>query len=148
MAVFSTTLYLSQGTGNTNVPAPTLANMETIAQGTVAVPSSLAAADTINVGYLPRGAVVTGMTVSSTGIDTNNIVAIQIGDAALQTRLGTFSGTLLGTGGTSVTFPLTAWNYQYLAPTLVTASVSIAGTAKVAGTLFFQVWYTMAPLPS
>lgn len=148
MAIYVSPLAATQGTGNTNVVDHGPASVSKMMQTTIPVSALLALNDTINVGYVPRGATIRDMWVSSAGIDTNNIVVLQFGDAALVNRLMTVSGATLGTGGESITMAVTSYGYQYLTPTMITATCSVVGTARVAANMRVTIIYTVDGVPS
>ncbi len=148
MTVFTSPLAATQGTGNTNVPDHGLSSNLKLYQTVVALPATLALNDTINIGFVPRGATIRGIKVTSAGIDTANAVVFQIGDAAVPARLATVSGAVLGTGGDYSLMAQTGWGYQYTTPTMLIATVSTQGTTRVAANVRFQIDYTIDQLAS
>ncbi len=102
--------------------------------------------DEVGLFYLPKGAVVTGITAMSTDIDTNGspAVVIDIGDDSDEDRL--LAASTIGQAGTlSSAIATTGFLYKYAADTLIKAYVKTAAGTAAAGTLSVTVTYFVDP---
>lgn len=91
---------------------------------------------------VPKGAVILGVHLMSTDIDTNAAptVAMAVGDAGSATRL--MSGSTVGqAGGYSNTLATTGFAYQYTSETLVQVKVTTAPATAAGGTITYGVTY-------
>lgn len=150
MANYDATIYTKQAAGQSVTAAQGLKDTCKIAQATVAVDTSLAAADLLRFFYLPKGATIRAAILQSTDIDTNGApaVLIDVGDAGSATRI--FSGSGVGKAGTSDTQigVTTGVGYQFTDKTLVYGTINTAGATKASGTVSLTVFYTLDGLPS
>jgi len=98
--------------------------------------------DEVGLFYLPKGAVVVGITAMSTDIDTNGspAVVIDIGDDSDEDRL--LAASTIGQAGTlSSAIAVTGFMYKYTADTLIKAYIKTASATGAAGTLSVTVLY-------
>lgn len=98
--------------------------------------------DVIGLFYLPKGAVVVGVTVAATDMDTNvsPTLAFDIGDSGSQARL--MAASTVGQAGTlSTAMARGGFLYKYTADTLISAYVQAAAATGAAGTLYVAVRY-------
>lgn len=111
---------------------------EIIALGSVSVAMTTAMLDNANddVGLfsVSAGAVVTGILVSATDMDSATGLVFDIGDSADEDRL--FAASTLGqAGGASTALAVTGVLHKYTAQTQIRAYIATAATTPVAGTL-------------
>lgn len=102
--------------------------------------------DEVSLFWLPKGAVVTGITAMATDMDTNGAPAlvIDIGDDADEDRL--MAASTIGQAGTlSTTMPTTGFLYKYTADTRIKAYIKTAAATAAAGTLYVSVKYFVDP---
>lgn len=94
--------------------------------------------DNVTLCYLPKGAVVTGIHVYATDMDTNGspTLAIDIGDSGDQDRL--LAASNIGQAGTASHTGLvasTGFMYKYTADTAIVATIQAVSATGAAGTL-------------
>lgn len=119
-----------------------------VAQAIVALTTAMIdnANDEVGLFYLPKGAVVTGITAMSTDIDTNGspAVVIDIGDDSDEDRL--LAASTIGQAATlSSAIATTGFMYKYTADTLIKAYIKTAAATGAAGTLTVVVTYFVDP---
>lgn len=114
-----------------------------------------AAGDTINVGYLPRGAVVTNVIMrAASQLDSNGAptLALDLGVAGATQQFKAAVTTVGRAAGASVDTTNTAGGYLYSNSSggdlLVIATVHTAAATAVAGTLEFDVEYYVEDTPA
>lgn len=98
--------------------------------------------DSIELLWLPKGAVVVGAMISASDMDTNAspTLAFDVGDAGDQDRL--VAASQVGRAGTlSITLAPTGHGYKYTAATKIVAYVQTAAATAAAGTLTFTIMY-------
>lgn len=98
--------------------------------------------DEVGLFYLPKGAVITGATISATDMDTNAspTLAFDVGDDSSESRI--FAASQVGRAGTlSTAMERGAHLYKYTSATLVKAYVQAAAATGAAGTLYVSVRY-------
>jgi hypothetical protein len=98
--------------------------------------------DSIELFWLPKGAVILGVVASASDMDSNGspTLAFNIGDSGSNSRL--MVATAVGQAGTlSSTLAPTGHMYKYTADTKLVAYVSTAAATAVAGTLTVSVRY-------
>lgn len=144
MALFYTDKSRSFGTR----VGPGVFRQECVAEAIVAMTTAMLdnADDEVGLFFLPKGAVVTGITVSATDMDTNVAPAlvIDVGDAADEDRLA--AALTVGQAGTlSQALATTGMLYKYTADTLIKAYIKTAAATAAAGTLSVVVWYFVDP---
>ncbi len=121
---------------------------------TIALPATLTTGDTINIGALPRNAVVTGLTLKTSGqLDASGspTLAFDVGVASAP-QLFNASSTAVGrVAGPSADTTLLPSGRLYKnasgAPLLVLATVHSAAAMAVAGTLEVELTYFIEDLP-
>lgn len=102
--------------------------------------------DDIGLMYVPAGAVITGVTVSATDMDTNGspALAIDIGDSSDEDRL--VAASTVGQAGTlSSSLARTGHLYKYVTRTQLRAYIQTAAATAAAGTLNVSVSYFVDP---
>lgn len=104
--------------------------------------------DLVGLFWLPKGAVVVGVTVAASDMDTNGAptLAFDIGDADDQNRL--IAASAVGQAGTlkvDTVVPSTGFLYKYTADTLINAYVQAVAATGAAGTLYVAVTYFVDP---
>lgn len=93
---------------------------------------------------VPKNAVILGVHLMSTDVDTNGspAVAYGVGDSGSASRL--ISASTVGqAGGYTNTIAATGFAYQYTAETLVQIKVTTAPATAAAGTLTYGVSYVV-----
>lgn len=91
---------------------------------------------------VPKGAVIVGVHLMSTDIDTNGspAVVLGVGDSGDDDRL--ITGATVGqAGGFTNTIATTGYAYQYTSETTVQVKVKTAPATAAAGTLTYGVLY-------
>lgn len=144
MASYNSTLYTAQLAGRSVVPGPGLARQVLCAIASVATDTALAAADILNFFFMPTGAEVVDGFLKATDIDSNGspTIAFNVGDAGSATRF--FTASVVGQAGTiDRNMNTGGFLYQFTAKTLVFATVSTVAATKVAGTVWFALFYRM-----
>jgi hypothetical protein len=138
MATYTSTL---ASTTSKHPARATLGETEVFAS--VTTTAAVANADIINLFYVPSGAVITGVTISSTDIDTNGspTVTIDVGDAGDVDRL--VAATTIGrASGVYNDLALAGFGYTYTADTLIYATINSPATGAI-GTIKVSVKYLM-----
>lgn len=143
MATYETSL--SRATTGTVISAGWNQNIVT-ATAIVAMTTAMIdnANDDVGLFYVPAGAVITGILVRATDMDSGTAMVFDIGDAADEDRL--FSASTLGqAGGASTALAATGVLYKYTAQTQIRAYIATASGTPVAGTLYVAVSYFVSP---
>lgn len=103
---------------------------------------ALAAADlalnkTVGLFVVPRGFVLTGLSLVVPDLDSNGspLVTFAIGDAADDDRFIATGATTGQAGGTNTTLAATGLNYEFTADTEIVWKTSAAAATAVAGTI-------------
>ncbi len=96
--------------------------------------------DDVGLFYLPAGAVITGILVGTTDMDSATALVLDIGDAADEDRLLAAS-TIGQTGVASTALARTGVLYKYTTSTQIRAYIQTAAGTPVAGTLSVAVFY-------
>jgi hypothetical protein len=111
-----------------------------------ALPTSLATGDTINMGYIPAGAVVTGLTLKApTQLDSSTGLVFDVGDAGSANRY--MAGTILvgRAAGASFDTTMAAGGKLYKnttgAAVAIVVKVNTQATTAVAGTIELEMSY-------
>lgn len=102
--------------------------------------------DSIELCYVPAGAVIVGITLGATDMDTNGTPTLKfdVGDSGDQDRL--IVATTIGqTGGTTTTLATTGIGYKYTTATKIVAYVNAVSATGAAGTLYFVLEYFVDP---
>lgn len=102
--------------------------------------------DVINLFWVPKGAVITGITAYATDMDTNGTPTLKfdIGDSGDVDRL--LVASTIGQAGTLTTaLAVTGFLYKYTARTLITCSVNAVAATGAAGTLYVALNYFVDP---
>lgn len=117
------------------------------AQAIVAMTTAMLdnANDEVGLFYLPKGAVVTGITAKGTDMDTGTpALLFDIGDDSDEDRL--LAASTIGQAGTaSSAIAVAGFMYKYTADTLIKAYVNTAAATAAAGTLTVVVTYFVDP---
>lgn len=111
---------------------------------TVVCAASPATTDTINFGYLPKGARVLYAMLESTDMDTNGSPAltINVGDSGSATRY--FSGSTVGQAGTAAAATaVTGLGFITTDRTLIVGTAGVNAATGAAGTLYLTVFFTV-----
>lgn len=144
MPNYNSTLYVAQLAGRSVVPGPGLARQVLCAIASVAVDTSLAAADILNFFFMPRGAEVVDGFLKATDVDSNGspTITIHLGDAGVATRF--FTSSVVGQAGTiDRNMNTGGFGYQFTAKTLVFGTIAVVAATKVAGTVWAALFYRM-----
>ena len=101
--------------------------------------------DEVGLFYLPKGAIVTGATISATDMDTGAAaLSIDVGDDDDEDRI--FAAALVGQAATlSTALAVAGHLYKYTTRTLIKAYVKVAAATAAAGTLSVSVRYIVDP---
>lgn len=101
--------------------------------------------DEVSLFWLPKGAVVTGITAMGTDMDSGAAALVfDIGDDGDEDRL--MAATTIGQAGTlSNTLAVTGFLYKYTADTRIKCYTKVAAATAVAGTLTIAVDYFVDP---
>lgn len=139
-----TTYYLEKGRSYGKRVAPGIHRQECIADALVALSTAMIdnVNDEVGLFYLPKGAVITGITASATDMDTNAspTLAFDIGDDGDEDRL--MAATTVGQAATlSSALAVTGHLYKYTTATLIKAYVQAVSATGAAGTLRVTVRY-------
>ncbi len=143
MAVYET--YLSRQNTATVVSQGWSRN-EVVAVASVAMTTAMIdnANDDVGLFYVPAGAVITGIMVGTTDMDSGTALLIDIGDAADEDRL--LAASSIGqTGASSNSLARTGVLYKYTAQTQIRAYINTAAGTPVAGTLNVILRYFVDP---
>lgn len=111
---------------------------------TVTCAAAPATTDTINFGYLPKGARVLYALLESTDMDTNGspALALNVGDSGSATRF--FSASTVGQAGTAAAETAVAGlGFLTTDKTLIVGVASTNAATGAAGTLYLTVLYTV-----
>jgi hypothetical protein len=111
-------------------------NLQCLLDATVTCTAAPSTSDTLNFGYLPPNACVTGGILIPSDMDTNGSPALtlNIGDAGSATRY--FSGSTGGQTGTAdATLAAAGRGYTTTAKTLVTGVAGVNAATGAAGTI-------------
>jgi len=111
---------------------------------TVTCAAAPATTDTIQFGYMPKGARVVGGYLTATDMDTNGSPALtlNIGDAGSATRL--FSGSTVGQAGTlSLEQTVGGLDYQFTATTLIVGVAGVNAATGAAGSVTLCLLYVV-----
>lgn len=102
--------------------------------------------DEVELFWVPAGAVITGITVSASDMDTSGspTLAFDIGDDSDEDRLMAAS-TVGQTGTISQTLARTGHMYKYSSATKIKAYVQAAAATGAAGTLSVSIRYFVDP---
>lgn len=122
------------------------ARTECVAVAIVAVTTAMIdnTNDEVSLFYLPKGAVVTGVQIYATDMDTNGTptLAFDIGDSGDEDRLIAASTVgQAGTGNYTGLVAATGFLYKYTADTEIKAYVQAVAATGAAGTLKVAVRY-------
>lgn len=107
------------------------------------VTANLALNDVIKMVTVPAGATITGITLSSTDLDSATALVYDVGDTA-DTDRHIAASTIGQAGGVTSTQALTGFGYTYTAATSIDVLVKTApGTPVASGTINLAVRYVM-----
>lgn len=98
--------------------------------------------DEVELLWVPKGAVIVGVELRATDMDTNGTPALKfdVGDDSDEDRL--IAATTTGQTATGTTaLETTGFLYKYSAATKLKAYVNTAAATAAAGTLYFRVMY-------
>lgn len=96
--------------------------------------------DDIGLLYVPKGAVIIGVALHCTDMDSGTALVWDIGDSADEDRL-IAAATTGQTATSTTTLATTGFLYKYTARTQLRAYVNTAAGTPVAGTLYFAITY-------
>ncbi len=144
MATYETSLSRSTGV----VISQGWARQEVVATAIVTMTTAMLdnANDDVGLFYVPAGAVITGIMVSGSDMDTGGspALAIDIGDSADEDRL--LAASTVGQAGTVSTALAAAGHlYKYTARTQIRAYIQTAAATAAAGTLKVTLRYFVDP---
>lgn len=114
----------------------------------VTLTSAFALNDTLNFGYMPKGATLRDAVLFSDDIDTGGpTVTFDIGDAAVPARI--FAASVAGQAAVRDRNPVAASiGFQYLADTPITGLIKAAATTPAAGSVRLTLYYTQDDFPT
>lgn len=98
--------------------------------------------DEVELLYVPKGAVILGVTLSASDMDTNGTPAlvIDVGDDSDEDRL--IAASTVGQDGTLTSaIATTGHMYKYASDTKIKAYIKTAAATAAAGTLVFSIRY-------
>lgn len=98
--------------------------------------------DEIELCWVPKGAVITGVELRCTDVDTNGTPTIKwdVGDDSDEDRLIAAS-TVGQTASTTTSLEATGFGYKYSTATKIKAYVNTAAATAATGTLYFRITY-------
>lgn len=108
--------------------------------------TALATADTVDMLWVPAGAIITGVMFASDDIDSNGVptTSMSVGDASVSARLVAAS-TIGQAGGFTNTLAATGAFFKYTTDTKIRIT-AVAGSATFqAGTVRLKVSYVIDP---
>jgi hypothetical protein len=120
-------------------------SQEVVVYASYALTAALAVSDVIQMVPVPAGAIITGVTLGATDLDTNGspTIVLDVGDGADTDRL--IDGATVGqSGGSSSTLTTTAFGYQYTAADTIDVLVQAGpATGAASGTIHLVVRYVI-----
>lgn len=149
MAAYSNSDYTKESLGKKQVTTPEHAGNALVLMRTVAVDTALALNDTLNFGYLPKGAKIVDAKLICDDLDSNGAptITLDVGDAASAQRI--FAASVAPQSGAVDNHPVNAaLGFQYTAKTAIIGTVHAAGTTKVAGNVTLIILFTMDGEPT
>lgn len=102
--------------------------------------------DEIELCWVPAGAVITGIGLRCTDMDTNGAPTLKwdVGDDSDEDRL--IAATTVGqTASETRDLESTGWGYKYASATKIKAYVNAVSATGAAGTLYFKLTYIVDP---
>jgi len=111
---------------------------------TVTCTAAPSTSDTLQFGYMPKGARVVGGYLTATDMDTNGspTITLNIGDAGSAARL--FSASTVAQASTlSLEQTVGGLDYQYTAKTLITGTAQANAATAAAGTVTLCLLYVV-----
>lgn len=114
-------------------------------KATVTCTAAPSTSDTLNFGYLPKGATIIGGYIEASDMDTNGTptLTLNIGDSGDADRY--FAASTVGQTGTASTSAAVAGlGYTTTADTLVTGVAAANAATGAAGTVAVTLLYTLA----
>jgi len=120
-------------------------SQEVVVYATYTVTAALVVNDVIQMVKVPSGAIITGVTIGATDLDTNGAPAIvlDVGDGDDTARF--IDGATVGQGGgSSDTLAVAGFGYTYSADDTIDVIVQVApATGATSGTISLRVAYVL-----
>lgn len=120
-------------------------SQEVVVYATYTVTAALVVNDVIQMVKVPSGAIITGVTIGATDLDTNGAPAIvlDVGDGDDTDRF--IDGATVGQGGgSSDTLAVAGFGYTYSADDTIDVIVQVApATGATSGTISLRVAYVL-----
>lgn len=121
-------------------------SQEIVIFATYSVTAALVVNDVIEMVPVPAGAIITGVTLGATDLDTGGSPAIvlDVGDGTTVDRL-IAAATVGQAGGSTSTLPAGAFGYTYAAADTINVKVKTApATGATSGTISLRVSYVLS----